>query len=245
MEDDQQAEISYQTQINKVYDFNTAESKFSTKIDAELKFDSNQSLNKDELEFFDQMRETLDNEDVFGVIMKLFSLYVNCIMGADELFSMIEGVMNEYEPSLFEIFKCITLSREVRRRAESWFCKNIKDQPVGKLIETIDKSYSILPKEFLIPSASGRDSISKEVLNDYLVSIPIGTEHRKPKNHFEDDLYKIEDNRYYYDQLISCNQSVINILEESNSEIEKLNAVQKADYTLGPLFTDFKVKWIF
>ena len=57
----------------------------------------------------------------------------------------------------------------------------------------------MLPKEFLIPIASGRDEISKDVLNNKWVSIPIGTESRKPKNQFEDDLYKIEDSRYSYD----------------------------------------------
>lgn len=73
------------------------------------------------------------------------------------------------------------------------------------MIETIDKSYSILPDNFLIPAAGGRDKLAKDVLNDKWVSIPDGSESRKPKNMFEEDLYKVEDLRYYYDQTIKCN----------------------------------------
>ena len=122
-----QPEIAYQPTINKVFDFNIAKSGFSTSIDSEAKLENNQSLSKNELQFFDSMRETIDNEKVYSVVMKLFDMYVSCVMGADELFLSVEDIMEEYESNLFDMFKNIVLSREVRRRQDSWFCKNIKD----------------------------------------------------------------------------------------------------------------------
>ena len=70
-----------------------------------------------------------------------------------------------------------------------------------KEINRIDESYSILPDEFLMVTCSGKDKIGRQVLNDKWVSIPHGSEHFsfKTKNTYEDDLYKIEDQRYYYD----------------------------------------------
>ena len=89
----------------------------------------------------------------------------------------------------------------------------------------------------MIPIASGRDEIAKDVLNDTWVSIPDGTESRKPKNNYEEDLFKVEDLRYYYDQTIKCNQFVIDLLENSVKEINQLSEKEKTQYILGPEYT--------
>lgn len=63
------------------------------------------------------------------------------------------------------------------------------------------------------------------MLNDTLVSIPHGSEHfsYKQKNLYEEELYKIEDQRYFYDQTINSNLSVINALAIMNDEISKFS----------------------
>jgi len=69
-----------------------------------------------------------------------------------------------------------------------------------------------------MPICSGKDDIGHLVLNDTLVSIPIGSEHftnNKNKNNYEEELFKIEDQRYYYDQTLKCNQSIIETINKA------------------------------
>lgn len=73
------------------------------------------------------MRKSFDDEGIYNVVMKLFNLYSDCTIGADELFLMVEEIMEPYESTLFETFKNFVLSREHKRRHESWFCRNIKE----------------------------------------------------------------------------------------------------------------------
>lgn len=69
---------------------------------------------------------------------------------------------------------------------------------------------------------SGIDNIGEEVLNDSLVSIPTGSEHflNKNKTSYEEELFKIEDLWYQYDQTIHTNQSIYEALEWVLAELE-------------------------
>jgi len=83
-------------------------------------------------------------------------------------------------------------------------------------------------------TCNGKDKIGKQVLNNRWVSIPHGSEHFsfKSKNNYEDDLYKIEDQRYYYDQTIKTNEDILRILFKAEEEIQKLP--EGEEYVLDP-----------
>ena len=85
---------------------------------------------------------------------------------------------------------------------------------------------------------AGRDKLGVEVLNDRWVSIPQGSEHFqfKTKIQYEEDLYKIEDQRYFYDQTLNCNQEVIDLLERLKGPASR-NAYSK--------LSQFQLKWIY
>lgn len=113
---------------------------------------------------------------------------------------MVEKFFDKDPEDVFERFKNLTFSREQGRRKISWFCRNL--QEFGQQgIQRIDSSYSRLPAEFLMPICTGKDDLGELVLNDTLVSIPHGSEHfsYKSKNTHEEEIYKIEDQRYFYD----------------------------------------------
>ena len=176
--------------------------------------------------------------------MKAFFLYCEGIFGADELFVLLEPLFNEANVD-FDQFRSLALSREQNRRKLSWFCMNLQEYYSNQKnnIKRVDKSYSRLPLEFLMPVCSGKDEICKEVLNDDWVSIPIGSEDFKfsSRNNFEQEIYQVEDQRYYYDQAIKCNQDLIQVLESAEKEIAES---KEEEYSLGPEFTKFRLAWI-
>lgn len=135
-------------------------------------------LSKSELQFFEQLKEYIDNEEIYCEILKVFFLYVEGILGADEQFMLVEKFFDRDPEDIFERFKNLTFSREQGWRKISWFCWNLQEFGQGETqIQRIDSSYSRLPQEFLMPICTGKDELGELVLNDTLVSIPHGSEH--------------------------------------------------------------------
>ena len=55
------------------------------------------NLGKNELQFFQQLREIIDNEPFFEDLLKIFNLYVEGIVGADELFVLAKPIFDHIE----------------------------------------------------------------------------------------------------------------------------------------------------
>lgn len=69
-------------------------------------------LSKSELQFFEQLKEYIDNEEIYCEILKVFFLYVEGILGADEQFMLVEKFFDRDPEDIFERFKNLTFSRE-------------------------------------------------------------------------------------------------------------------------------------
>ena len=94
------------------------------------------SLSKNEMNFFEDLKKLFADEilhiddkspavNLFDIVMKAFTLYVDGLCGADELFSLLEQAFSHIDE--FEQFKSFCMSREVNRRKETWFCRNLDD----------------------------------------------------------------------------------------------------------------------
>jgi histone deacetylase complex regulatory component SIN3 len=179
------------------------------------------SLSRNEVQFFDDLKKILDDENqyydlgdseecLFNVVMKLFSLYVEGICGADELFAILEEVFKHIDE--FEQFKSFCLSREVNRRKYTWFCRN-PDEITTEMCSRVDQSYTTVPDDIPKSIYSGQiGNFCADVTNREIVSIPQGSESSftlKAKNKHEESLFKIEDERYEIDQAISLSTDVI------------------------------------
>lgn len=92
-------------------------------------------LSKTEAQFFDELKKILADDDLYfdfpdqkeslyTIVLKMFSLYVEGICGADELFEILEEPFRHIDE--FEQFKTFCLSREANRRKEDiWYFKNL------------------------------------------------------------------------------------------------------------------------
>ena len=83
------------------------------------------SLSKSELQLFDILKQFFNNDEVYEEVIKVFHLYTECVIGADELLLLVEKFFENDPEDIFERFKIIILSRENNWRKLSWFCKNI------------------------------------------------------------------------------------------------------------------------
>ncbi|KDO82657.1 hypothetical protein CISIN_1g001681mg [Citrus sinensis] len=107
-----------------------------------------------------------------------------------------------------------------------------KDKYLAKPIQELDlsncerctPSYRLLPKNYLIPSASQRTELGAEVLNDHWVSVTSGSEdysfkHMR-KNQYEESLFRCEDDRFELDMLLES----VNVTTKRVEELlEKIN----------------------
>ncbi len=88
------------------------------------------------------------------------------------------------------------------------------------ILETVRicQSYSELPDEFPIPICSGRNEKLSLILNDKYISIPNGSEDDKTnslkKNHYEENIFKFEDQRFEIDMMIETCKSAIESLNK-------------------------------
>ena len=102
--------VSYGGPFPKVFDFNLPDSGFKTAIDTT---DENQPVkfSKNELQFYEQLRAQFDNDEAFTETLKLFHLYVEGVIGADELFVISQPLFAALEDDMmFDLFKNIVLT---------------------------------------------------------------------------------------------------------------------------------------
>ena len=220
-----------------------------------LDYPNGKLLSKTEAQFFNDLKKILadDNlyfdfpdqkESLYTIVLKAFSLYVEGVCGADELFELLEEPFRHIDE--FEQFKNFCLSREANRRKEdSWYFKNW-DEANLKDSERIDHSYSTLPESFPISIYTGqKGSMLADVINHIWVSVPCGSEGNftfKQKNKHEDALFKIEDERYELDQCIDLCADAIKALESAAESIE----AQGQDYIFdSSILTPPRMAWIY
>eukprot|EP00189_Rhodosorus_marinus_P007299 CAMPEP_0184752766 /NCGR_PEP_ID=MMETSP0315-20130426/43753_1 /TAXON_ID=101924 /ORGANISM="Rhodosorus marinus, Strain UTEX LB 2760" /LENGTH=2242 /DNA_ID=CAMNT_0027232119 /DNA_START=421 /DNA_END=7149 /DNA_ORIENTATION=+ len=123
-----------------------------------------------------------------------------------------------------------------------------KSRPMSEIAAestiTCTESYKRLPPDFVVPVCRGRSEIEKRTLNDYWVSVPMGSEDYSfkhfRKNQFEDNLFRCEDDRYELDMVIETNAAIIAKLEPIAATIGKLSSDEMkrhalADEALSPV----------
>ena len=91
-------------------------------------------------------------------------------------------------------------------------------------------SYYELPKEYPYRVSSARNPFEASILNDRLITIPTGSEDDKnpmKKNHYEENLFKFEDQRYEVDMVLEIFKYAVDSLEQlykkvCNEDLKKL-----------------------
>lgn len=184
-------------------------------------------------QLFEQAREVLsssgDDTD-WTEFLKCLDLFSNEILGRDELLDMVHDLFEAHDGfDLMDEFKDLVYRRGTLEPP----ARNAKPpQGLSEInfenTKMCTPSYRELPKEHQGNSCSGRSADEEAVLNDTWVSVPVGSEDNNFKhmrrNPNEEQLFKIEDERFELDMLIDGVAAAIARLEPVEEEIEALRA---------------------
>ena len=101
----------------------------------------------------------------------------------------------------------------------------------------VTASYRQLPAGLSTPYCSGRTALCEAVLNDSCISIPTGSEDfsfkATRKNVYEEQLFKVEDERFELDMIIENNAAVIRVLEPLVESVQNMSVEQAKALTLN------------
>lgn len=185
-------------------------------------------------QLFNQARDVLsssgDDTD-WTEFLKCLDLFSNEILGRDELLDMVHDLFEAHDGfDLMDEFKDLVdrrgkLEPPPRDAMPTLGLSEINFQSA----KMCTPSYRELPREYQVTSCSGRGAHEDAVLNDTWVSVPVGSEDSGNFKHMrrnpnEEQLFKVEDERFELDMLIDGVAAAIARLEPVEEEIEALRA---------------------
>ncbi|KFZ12049.1 hypothetical protein V501_04409 [Pseudogymnoascus sp. VKM F-4519 (FW-2642)] len=180
-----------------------------------------------EVAFFDKVKKYLSNKQIFAEFLKLCNLFSQDLIDKNVLVHKVSNFIGQ-NAELMDFFK-----RFVNYSGPEEVIENRPRAPTGKVslsnCRGLGPSYRLLPKRERLKACSGRDEMCYSVLNDDWASHPTWASedsgfvaHRK--NHFEEGLHRIEEERHDYDFNIEANAKVIQLLEPIAHQILNLQA---------------------
>jgi len=188
-----------------------------------------------EVAFFDKVKKYLSNKQIFAEFLKLCNLFSQDLIDKNVL---VHKVSNFIGPNaeLMDFFK-----RFVDYSGPDEVIENRPRPPTEKVslsnCRGLGPSYRLLPKMERLRACSGRDEMCYSVLNDDWASHPTWASedsgfvaHRK--NHFEEGLHRIEEERHDYDFNIEANSKVIQLLEPVAHQILNLQPHEMANFRM-------------
>ena len=178
-----------------------------------------------ELQFFDKVKKYLSNKQIFAEFLKLCNLFSQDLIDKNVLVYKVSNFIGQ-NTELMDFFK-----RFVNYTGADEVIENRPRPPIEKVslsnCRGLGPSYRLLPKRERLKPCSGRDEMCYSILNDDWASHPTWASedsgfvaHRK--NHFEEGLHRIEEERHDYDFNIEANAKVIQLLEPVAHQILNL-----------------------
>jgi paired amphipathic helix protein Sin3a len=188
-----------------------------------------------EVAFFDKVKKYLSNKQIFAEFLKLCNLFSQDLIDKNVLVHKVSNFIGQ-NAELMDFFK-----RFVNYNGPDEVIENRPRPPTGKVslsnCRGLGPSYRLLPKRERLKACSGRDEMCYSVLNDDWASHPTWASedsgfvaHRK--NHFEEGLHRIEEERHDYDFNIEANAKVIQLLEPIAHQILNLQPHEFASFRM-------------
>lgn len=168
--------------------------------------------------FFSSLKE-LFTPEVYQVVIKLFHLFNEGVLSQNDLIEISQPYFSR-QIDLFEYMKNMTHSKKMNRRQYAIFNRPTCEIDFSKSLKMT--GYYELPKDYPYRISSARKPWEAAILNDRLITIPTGSEEDKnpmKKNHYEENLFKFEDQRYEIDLQIDVFNYVISELDKLYKKI--------------------------
>jgi len=189
-----------------------------------------------ERQFFDSVKEALttysrDGGQAWAEFIKCLDMYAQELLSKNEMLSFVEQLLGNRSAELFEEFKRILAaagspSGSAPSMEDSWYSVPLSDIDFFRCRQCTP-SYRALPRDYPAPPCSERSDDEAKVLNNIWVSLPKGSEEsytfrHMRRNHYEEMLFRCEDERFEIDQVIDSNAATLCRLEPIAEEITQL-----------------------
>ena len=130
--------------------------------------------------------------------LKCLGLYVQDVLTANELVTVLDDMMGA--PDVREVFDELKLFLGIQKEKTKYrFNVPISEIDFANCPQS-GISYRSLPRDYPLPTCTGRTELCHETLNDEWVSVPSGSEDfsytNYRKNQYEESLFKCEDDRF-------------------------------------------------
>ena len=193
--------------------------------------------------FFSSLRD-LFTPGVYKNIIKLLHLYNEGVLSHYEFIEMVQPYFSR-QVDLFDYLKTLTYSKMMNRRQFAIFNRPNCELDLSKSLRVA--SYYELPKEYPYRVSSARSEFEASILNDRLITIPTGSEDDKnpmKKNHYEENLFKFEDQRYEVDMLLEIFRFAVDALNSLKEKVQKENLSKLTDEIINKELGKSNVKFI-
>ena len=163
-------------------------------------------------------------DNCYNDFLKCLGLYVQDVLSANELITVLEDMMGGQD--VRDVFDELKVFLGIRGGPATKYRFNV---PMSEIDFTncpsSGVSYRSVPRDYPLPSCTGRTELCEQTLNDEWVSVPSGSEdfnytHYR-KNQYEESLFKCEDDRFELDMLIETNASTMRIMQSMLEDADK------------------------
>ncbi|KAL5533624.1 hypothetical protein ACEPAG_84 [Sanghuangporus baumii] len=202
---------------------------------------SGSGSSQDELAFFDRAKKALESREMYDEFLKLLNLFSREIIDARTLIARAEAFLGGGE--LYAQFKDL-MGWDTRRDENAEGPPGSIRNWTGQSTETEErfgKSYRRLPLAETKLACSGRDELSRSVLNDHWVSHPTWASEESgfvahKKNSYEEALHKSEEERHEFQFYIDIITRTIALLQPIYDRVIELSADERNAFRLPPDF---------
>lgn len=206
-----------------------------------------------ERQYFDMAKEALKEStrdgETWNQFVKCIDLYAQEILNKSELLRYMEDLLGKQHADLYEEFKRILNAAGAPGSAsndDSWYFVPLADIDF-KRCRRCSPSYRALPRDYPVTQFSGRSEEDSKLLNDVWISLPDGNEEtytfrHMRKNQHEENLFRIEDERFEIDMVIDSTATALKRLEAIAEEIAVLQQKESFSSKLGSNSSEEKMR---
>ncbi|CAN0293918.1 unnamed protein product [Lampetra fluviatilis] len=189
-----------------------------------------------EISFFDRVRCALHSPEVYENFLRCVQLFNHNHVSPSALLDMARPFLGSFPELLVELRN---LLEDVRSEgAGSGAVPGVVATETGArgCGRRVGPSYRSLPETYEQPRSSTRTALCREVLNDTWASFPSWSEDStfvsSKKTHFEESIYRCEDERFELDVVLETNLATVRVLESVLKRLARLPAEEQARFRL-------------
>ncbi|KNE70893.1 hypothetical protein AMAG_20205 [Allomyces macrogynus ATCC 38327] len=219
------------------------------------------AASSDEMELFDRIKRRINSPATFQDFLKVLHLYAQDVLSHAALLDRVHAFIGTRAPDLYKAFTDLFGAPDPALATQFVLHPSVPDEfhPMGTAAmepftgfakysapdgmdtwQCVGPSYRRIRKDIKVGVCSGRDALGRSVLNDDYVSHPpthsdanaedqLNVHRRNP---FEEQMSRVEEERYEFDVNIEANTAFIRLLEPIAQKMVTMSDADRRGFRL-------------